>query len=70
MKFEPFSVLLLLFLATGLLTENEERGVVEVFIVPHSHDDVGWILTVDEYYFQQVQFILDSCIQQLLDNPR
>jgi len=42
---------------------------IEVFIVPHTHDDVGWLLTVDEYYVRQVQWILDSCIQQLLDNP-
>jgi len=21
-----------------------------VHVIPHSHDDVGWLLTVDEYY--------------------
>lgn len=26
-------------------------------------------MTVDEYYLKQVQFILDSAMQQLVDNP-
>jgi hypothetical protein len=34
-----------------------------------SHDDVGWIIPIDSYYVQQVRYILDSCIQNLLDNP-
>jgi lysosomal alpha-mannosidase len=42
---------------------------LKVFIIPHTHDDVGWLSTVDEYYIQQVQFILDTTTQALLDNP-
>lgn len=26
-------------------------NVIEVHLIPHSHDDVGWLKTVDEYYF-------------------
>lgn len=56
-------------LTLGKREEAANEEPIEVFIVAHTHDDVGWIISVDQYYLRQVQFILDSCIQQLLDNP-
>ncbi|KAK2580291.1 hypothetical protein KPH14_012534 [Odynerus spinipes] len=50
---------------------------LNIHLVAHTHDDVGWLKTVDQYYFGSrskiqkagVQYILDSVIQALLNNP-
>ncbi|TMW56914.1 hypothetical protein Poli38472_002839 [Pythium oligandrum] len=42
---------------------------LNVHLIPHSHDDPGWIITVDQYYYERVQFILDTSIDELLKNP-
>jgi hypothetical protein len=39
-----------------------------VHIVPHTHDDVGWVRTVDEYFSgsqPNVAIILDSVVSEL-----
>jgi len=50
---------------------------VHVHVVCHTHDDVGWLKTVDQYFVGQnnsiqhagVQYILDSVIPMLVANP-
>jgi len=50
---------------------------LNVHVVPHTHDDVGWLKTVDEYFWGRntsiqdacVNDILDSVVSALLDNP-
>ena len=42
---------------------------LNVHLVCHSHDDVGWLSTVDQYYTEQVQYIIDSVISALEANP-
>ncbi|CAF3678732.1 unnamed protein product, partial [Adineta steineri] len=50
---------------------------LNVHLVPHSHDDVGFVKTLDEYYYGSrtdlqhagVQYILDSIILALDENP-
>ena len=42
---------------------------VNVHIVVSTHNDVGWRQTVDQYYINSVQYILDSVIAALQANP-
>jgi len=47
---------------------------LNVHLVPHTHDDVGWLKTVDQYYYGTnsqhqragVQYILDSVVEELI----
>lgn len=53
-------------------------NMINVHLVPHSHDDVGWLKTVDQYYYGAknniqhagVQYILDSVVGELLKDSR
>jgi len=38
-------------------------------IRPHSHDDVGWLITIEDYYDLWVRYIYDQVIQALVENP-
>lgn len=52
--------------------------MLNVHIVAHTHDDVGWLKTVDQYYYGEkgliqkagVQYIIDSVVQELLRDPK
>ncbi|RUS91017.1 hypothetical protein EGW08_001234, partial [Elysia chlorotica] len=59
-----------------------EKGVLNVHLVPHSHIDVGWLKSVDEYYTGEgdgdhgntlyagcVRCILNNTLQELVKNP-
>ena len=52
-------------------------GYLNVHLVPHTHDDVGWLKTVDQYYYGSnkyittvgVQYILDTVVPELMMDP-
>jgi alpha-mannosidase len=58
---------------------SRKEGMLNVHIIAHTHDDVGWLKTVDQYYMggnltcagyiRGVQIILDTVIAALQRNP-
>jgi len=56
---------------------KSDKGKLQIHLVPHTHDDTGWLKTVDEYFYGAnrsiqggaVQYILDTTVQALVANP-
>ncbi|KAM4888684.1 lysosomal alpha-mannosidase [Thomomys bottae] len=80
----PFSFLLVLLLAApgaraaGYQTcPQVQPNMLNVHLLAHTHDDVGWLKTVDQYFYGikndiqhgGVQYILDSVISALVAEP-
>ncbi|XP_037710586.1 lysosomal alpha-mannosidase [Drosophila subpulchrella] len=55
-----------------------KANMVNIHLVPHSHNDVGWLKTVDQSYYGYknkihhagVQYILDNVVAQLLQDSK
>jgi lysosomal alpha-mannosidase len=41
-------------------------GFINVHLVPHTHDDVGWLKTVDQYYYGSNLGQQDARVQYIL----
>ncbi len=45
------------------------EGKINVHIVPHTHDDTGWQITVDQYFYLDVYYVIDTVVRQLAEDP-
>ncbi|CAD8127927.1 unnamed protein product [Paramecium sonneborni] len=66
-------ILILIMLATGFCNflgkvNKVDSDNLRVFLFPHSHDDVGWVKTMMEYYNDKhgVKQIISSYMEQLI----
>jgi hypothetical protein len=41
-------------------------GKINVHITPHTHDDTGWQVTVDQYYHNEVYYVVDTVVTELM----
>jgi lysosomal alpha-mannosidase len=54
-----------------------DPNMINIHLVPHSHCDVGWLKTVDQYFYglrtdiqrAGVQYTLDTVVRALAENP-
>lgn len=69
------AVLIIIMVGVGeskYMVYNTSQGIVadklNVHLVAHSHDDVGWLKTVDQYYVGSNNSIQGACVQNVLDS--
>jgi hypothetical protein len=46
---------------------NPTNEQITVYLIPHSHDDVGWLKTVDDYFYGGDQSTQRAGVQYTID---
>lgn len=70
-----FLMLLIALLFASLISAKTEPKDITVHIIPHTHDDAGWLWTLEQYYsgtggaHVSVKNILDNFVDSLYNNP-
>ena len=67
-KFLLFLILVFISLVYHLYAKP-----LKIHVIPHTHDDVGWLQTFDDLYYKDqkcVKCILDNMLISLADNPK
>ena len=59
--------LVLLALACAQFAHGVAASKLRIHVVPHTHDDAGWLKTVDQYYVGSKQIIQRAGVQYILD---
>lgn len=70
------ALLALLLVSRSLTPQPAGADQLTVYLIPHSHDDVGWLKTPDDYFYggdqntqwAGVQYTLDSIVIELSVN--
>jgi hypothetical protein len=59
------SLLLLLTFLFLTVSSRKQENLLNIHVVPHTHNDVGWLETVRQYYDNCVKHILNSVVKIL-----